>query len=42
MISAIGNFSFKIGESRVVKNIFPKKISNAFRQSNHFKKIGNK
>ena len=42
MISATENFIFKIGNSRVVKNICTKRISHDLLKSIIFKKIGKK
>ena len=41
-ISGAENFTFKIGNNRVVKNIFSKKISHNLLKYNHFLKIGKK
>ena len=37
-ISATGNFTFKIGNSRVAENIFPKQISHHFLKNQSFLK----
>ena len=42
MILSIKNFTFKMGNSRVVKNIFPEKISHNLCESNNILKIGKK
>ena len=39
MISAIGSFIFKIGNSRIIENILAEKISYDLRKFNHFKKL---
>ena len=42
MISAIGNFTFKIRNGRFVEDIFSEKICHDLWKSNHFLKIGKK
>ena len=41
-ISVTANFAFKIGNSRIIENIFSAKINHELRKSNHFLTIGKK